>query len=111
MFNRLQNPNVPGMRGKINTFTFDKDTLERAGMGEAAGTQAPPFLVRGAGEGGGAGGRSGARAGRGRVAPGRGWEPARCAALGPQMRIRQDPPPPCAPGNVPSFHIGPPLCP
>ncbi|KAI8474148.1 MAG: septin-like protein [Monoraphidium minutum] len=45
VFNRLQNPNIPGVRGKINTFSFDKDTLERAGMGEAAGTQAPPFLV------------------------------------------------------------------
>lgn len=45
VFSRLQNPNIPGVRGKINVFAFDKDTLERAGMGEAAGTQAPPFLV------------------------------------------------------------------
>ncbi|GBF99885.1 hypothetical protein Rsub_12681 [Raphidocelis subcapitata] len=45
VFNRLQNPNIHGVRGKINVFSFDKDTLERAGMGEAAGTQAPPFLV------------------------------------------------------------------
>jgi hypothetical protein len=45
VFSRLQNPNIPGVRGKINVFPFDKDTLERAGMGEAAGTQAPPFLV------------------------------------------------------------------
>jgi hypothetical protein len=46
VFSRLQNPGIPGVRGKINVFPFDKDTLERAGMGEAAGTQAPPFLVR-----------------------------------------------------------------
>jgi hypothetical protein len=58
VFNRLQNPNIPGVRGKINVFAFDKDTLERAGMGEAAGTQAPPFLVgctRGRGLAGGDG--------------------------------------------------------
>jgi hypothetical protein len=42
----LQNPNVHGVRGKINTFRFDKETLERAGMGDAAGSNTPPFLVR-----------------------------------------------------------------
>ena len=40
-----QNPNVHGVRGKINTFRFDKETLERAGMGDAAGSNTPPFLV------------------------------------------------------------------
>jgi hypothetical protein len=41
----MQNPNVHGVRGKINTFHFDKETLERAGMGDAAGSNTPPFLV------------------------------------------------------------------
>lgn len=45
VFSRLQNPNVHGVRGKINTFRFDKETLERAGMGDAAGSNTPPFLV------------------------------------------------------------------
>eukprot|EP00775_Hariotina_reticulata_P002608 gene2608-2910_t len=45
VFSKLQNPNVPGVRGKINTFSFDKETLERAGMGDAAGSNTPPFLV------------------------------------------------------------------
>eukprot|EP00879_Flechtneria_rotunda_P014507 GHRR01015159.1.p1 GENE.GHRR01015159.1~~GHRR01015159.1.p1 ORF type:complete len:440 (+),score=148.56 GHRR01015159.1:748-2067(+) len=45
VFSRLQNPNVHGVRGKINTFNFDKETLERAGMGDTAGTNTPPFLV------------------------------------------------------------------
>ncbi|KAF8062013.1 SEPTIN3 [Scenedesmus sp. PABB004] len=40
-----QNPCVAGVRGKINTFRFDKETLERAGMGDAAGSATPPFLV------------------------------------------------------------------
>lgn len=41
----LQNPNVHHVRGKINTFRFDKETLERAGMGDAASSNTPPFLV------------------------------------------------------------------
>lgn len=45
MFSRLRNPQLHGARGKINTFVFDRETLDRAGMGEAAGTQAPPLLV------------------------------------------------------------------
>eukprot|EP00882_Tetradesmus_deserticola_P017471 GHRQ01018714.1.p1 GENE.GHRQ01018714.1~~GHRQ01018714.1.p1 ORF type:complete len:300 (+),score=152.80 GHRQ01018714.1:1450-2349(+) len=45
VFSRLQNPNVHGVRGKIDTFKFDKETLERAGMGDAAGGNTPPFLV------------------------------------------------------------------
>jgi septin 7 len=36
---------VAGVRAKINTFTFDKESLERAGMLEVTGTTAPPFLV------------------------------------------------------------------
>jgi hypothetical protein len=36
------------VRGKINTFKFDKETLDRAGMSDAGGggTGTPPFLVR-----------------------------------------------------------------
>eukprot|EP00878_Enallax_costatus_P001286 GHUV01001431.1.p1 GENE.GHUV01001431.1~~GHUV01001431.1.p1 ORF type:complete len:488 (+),score=166.50 GHUV01001431.1:223-1686(+) len=45
VFNRLQNPNVAHVRGKIQTFKFDKETLERAGMGDAASSNTPPFLV------------------------------------------------------------------
>ncbi|KAF6259065.1 septin-like protein [Scenedesmus sp. NREL 46B-D3] len=45
VFSRLQNPNVQGVRGKIDTFRFDKETLERAGMGDSAGSNTPPFLV------------------------------------------------------------------
>lgn len=44
VFGRLQNPNVPGVRGKINTFKFDKETLDRAGMADVGGST-PPFLV------------------------------------------------------------------
>lgn len=46
VFGRLQNPNVPHVRGKINTFKFDKETLDRAGMADVGGST-PPFLVRG----------------------------------------------------------------
>jgi hypothetical protein len=45
VFGRLQNPNVPHVRGKINTFKFDKETLDRAGMADVGGST-PPFLVR-----------------------------------------------------------------
>lgn len=41
----LQNPNMSNVRGKIQTFSFDKETLERAGMGDAASSNTPPFLV------------------------------------------------------------------
>jgi len=44
VFGRLQNPNIHGVRGKINTFKFDKETLERAGMADVGGST-PPFLV------------------------------------------------------------------
>lgn len=44
VFGRLQNPNVPHVRGKINTFRFDKETLDRAGMADVGGST-PPFLV------------------------------------------------------------------
>jgi hypothetical protein len=38
---------MPGVRGKISTFRFDKETLDRAGMGDAGGGGiTPPFLVR-----------------------------------------------------------------
>ena len=35
---------MPYCRGKINTFSFDKEALERAGMNEGSGS-VPPFLV------------------------------------------------------------------
>jgi septin 7 len=56
VFGRLQNPNIPHVRGKINTFRFDKETLDRAGMTDVGGST-PPFLVsNGVGEGGRGGG-------------------------------------------------------
>lgn len=59
VFNRLQNPNTHGIRGKIHTFGFDKECLERAGMHEAAGSNTPPFLVSGWGDGVGGRGAGG----------------------------------------------------
>lgn len=45
VYARMQTPNLPGVRSRINVFNFDKETLERAGMGDmSSGT--PPFLVR-----------------------------------------------------------------
>jgi hypothetical protein len=48
VFSHIQAPALPGLRGRINVFSFDRDTLERAGMGDTSGSSTPPFLVGGA---------------------------------------------------------------
>ncbi len=40
----LAQPQIPGVRDKINVFKFERDTLERAGITDHA-TPTPPFLV------------------------------------------------------------------
>eukprot|EP00192_Tetraselmis_astigmatica_P025058 CAMPEP_0117672562 /NCGR_PEP_ID=MMETSP0804-20121206/13973_1 /TAXON_ID=1074897 /ORGANISM="Tetraselmis astigmatica, Strain CCMP880" /LENGTH=377 /DNA_ID=CAMNT_0005481177 /DNA_START=61 /DNA_END=1194 /DNA_ORIENTATION=- len=43
---RLEHPGLPGMKGPINTFQFDEETLERAGVSLNNGVyHMPPFLV------------------------------------------------------------------
>lgn len=49
---RIMQPNLAGIRGRIDVFKFDKDTLERAGLSDVASAQTagadsctPPFLV------------------------------------------------------------------
>ncbi len=36
---------LAGIHSRINVFSFDKDTLERAGIAEASSSNTPPFLV------------------------------------------------------------------
>ncbi|KAF8059198.1 SYP22 [Scenedesmus sp. PABB004] len=43
--NRLQNPALSGVRGKIETFTFSPGTMERAGLPASAAMSIPPFVV------------------------------------------------------------------
>lgn len=43
--NRLQNPMLAGIRGKIEMFNFSAATLERAGLPSSAATNIPPFVV------------------------------------------------------------------
>ncbi|WIA38640.1 hypothetical protein OEZ86_001950 [Tetradesmus obliquus] len=43
--NRLQNPALSGIRGKIEVFRFSPQTLERAGLPSSAAMSIPPFVV------------------------------------------------------------------
>jgi len=42
---RLNNPGVPGIRGKIPVFSFSPQAMERAGMPSGAACNCPPFVV------------------------------------------------------------------
>eukprot|EP00878_Enallax_costatus_P026451 GHUV01028385.1.p1 GENE.GHUV01028385.1~~GHUV01028385.1.p1 ORF type:complete len:454 (+),score=123.94 GHUV01028385.1:250-1611(+) len=43
--NRLQNPALSGIRGKIEMFQFSPSTMERAGLPSSAAMSIPPFVV------------------------------------------------------------------